>query len=138
MKQIMPSIMGAIWSTIICMISKLTGCPAWVWFDFWLPSFDVQKFKYFYFEIPSMISDQHYTTWSSTTTLLNPFLNSKFSCSGTGFFSLYKCFVDLVVSWFVESCKSCLSFPCTLNDFFKQAIGFSQASSLAGKMMQFR
>ena len=28
-----------------------------------------------------------------------------------------------VVSWFVESCKSCLSFYCNLIAFFKQVIG---------------
>ena len=30
-------------------------------------------------------------------------------------------FIDLVLSWFVKSYKSCLSFPCNLIGYFKQA-----------------
>ena len=46
-----------------------------------------------------------------------------FSRSNTGFFiiDMYKCFINLVFSWFVKSCKSCLLFSCNLIDFFEQA-----------------
>ena len=48
---------------------------------------------------------------------------TKFSGSDTGFPSLYKCFVDPVVSWFVEIWKqSCFSFSCSFIGVFKQPI----------------
>ena len=51
---------------------------------------------------------------------------TKFSGSDTGFPSLYKYFVDPVVSWFVEIWKqSCFSFSCSFIGVFKQAIGCS-------------
>ena len=42
--------------------------------------------------------------------------------SDTGFFSLFKYFIDLILSWFVESCKSCFSFSYNLIGFYKQAL----------------
>ena len=48
---------------------------------------------------------------------------AKFSCSDTRFFSLYKCFVDPVVSWFAENSKCDFSFSWNLIGFFRQAIG---------------
>ena len=76
-----------------------------------------------WFEITSMILDQNCTTRSPITPLLHPFWNHKVQSLGHKSLSLYKCFVDPAVSWFVESCKSCFSFSCKLIGFFKQAIG---------------
>ena len=42
---------------------------------------------------------------------------TEFSCSNTGFLTMYKYFIDLVMSWFVKSCKSCLSFSYNLSVF---------------------
>ena len=47
---------------------------------------------------------------------------TEFSLSNTGFLTLYKYFIDLVMSWFVKSCKSCkscLSFSYNLSVFFE-------------------
>ena len=42
---------------------------------------------------------------------------TEFSRSNTGFLTMYKYFIDLVMSWFVKSCKSCLSFSYNLSVF---------------------
>ena len=44
---------------------------------------------------------------------------TEFSLSNTGFLTLYKYFIDVVMSWFVKSCKSCLSFSYNLSVFFE-------------------
>ena len=50
--------------------------------------------------------------------LYNSYFGIKeFSRSNTGFLTLYKYFIDLVMSWFVKSCKSCLSFSYNLSVF---------------------
>ena len=56
--------------------------------------------------------------------LLTSILKSqKFSRSGTGCFSRYKCSVDPVVKWFIGSCKCWFSFSSNLFGFFKQEVG---------------
>ena len=71
---------SAIWSEIICMISKLKKCAAQVWF-----------------EITSMISDKNCTTESLFTTLVHPFWKYKIKLHKYRiFFSLYKWFIDPV------------------------------------------
>ena len=68
---------------------------------------------------------------------------AKFSCSDTGFVRLSKYFIDLIMSWFLESCKRCFSFSYNLIGFYKQALKsgywfyFSGASSFARKKMRF-
>ena len=48
---------------------------------------------------------------------------AKFSRStDTGFFSLYKNFIDLVPTWFVKSCRSCLSVSCSLIGYSHRAL----------------
>ena len=47
---------------------------------------------------------------------------AKFSRSNTGFFSLYKNFIDLVPTWFVKSCRSCLSVSCSLIGYSHRAL----------------
>ena len=69
---------GAIWTEIICVISKLNERAARV-----------------RFEITSVISDQNCTTRDSITTLLHPFWNR----SNTGLGQL-KYFIDAASSWF--------------------------------------
>ena len=65
------------------------------------------------FEVTSMISDQNSTTQSSITTLLHSFsVKAQNSVAQILDFSviLHKYLIDPVLSWFVKSCKSCLSF----------------------------
>ena len=55
-----------------------------------------------------------------TKIALNEFqLPLYYSYTNTGFLTLYKYFIDLVMSWFVKSCKSCLSFSYNLSVFFE-------------------
>ena len=55
-----------------------------------------------------------------TKIALNEFqLPLYYSYTNTGFLTLYKYFIDLVLSWFVKSCKSCLSFSYNLSVFFE-------------------
>ena len=58
--------------------------------------------------------------------------------------SLHKYLIDPVLSWFVKSCKSCLSFSWNLIGYFKEALKpdwllwFSKAFSLTEKRMWLR
>ena len=64
---------------------------------------------------------------SSFTTLLHQYLNCNISCLDMGFSSLFKYFVDPVVSWFEEVARAFvvfLLFSCNLIGILKQAIGF--------------
>ena len=57
---------------------------------------------------------------------------------------LGKYFIDPLLSWFIKSCKSCLSFSWNLIGYLKEALKsdwlfcFSKAISLAGKKMRLR
>ena len=65
------------------------------------------------FEVTSMISDQNSTTQSSITALLHSFsVKAQNSVAQIQEFSvsLHKYLIDPVLSWFVKSRKSCLSF----------------------------
>ena len=46
---------------------------------------------------------------------------AKFSRSNAGFFSMYKYFIDPILSWFVTRCSICLSFSWNLIAYSKQA-----------------
>ena len=78
---------------------------------------------YAWFEIIGMISDQNCTPRSSVTTQYYiHFEIAKFSRSHAGFFILYKCFIDLVASWFEEVANLFFIFMPLLSFVFKQAI----------------
>ena len=46
----------------------------------------------------------------------------KFNPSNTRLFSMYKYLSGPILSWFVNSCKSCLSLSSSLSGYFKQAL----------------
>ena len=97
---------SAIWSEIKCLISKSNQCTVWNWFEIkydFRPKLHDMEFNYYF--ITTILKSLRYRS-----------------------FSLYKCFVDLVLSWFVESCKSC--FSCKLIGFFKQTIGGLRARTI--------
>ena len=76
-----------------------------------------------------MISYQNCKTRSLISTLLHIFWNSKIQQGNTRYFHSVQIFYwSSILSRFIKSCKSCLSFSCNLIDFFEQALKFDWSS----------
>ena len=90
----------------------------------WYALFKNQTSAQHEFDLKSQVWFETKIAWLKVQLLV--YFITKFSGSDTGFPSLYKYFVDPVVSWFVEIWKqSCFSFSCSFIGVFKQAIGCS-------------
>ena len=138
--RLLSSIMQICHVVLFIVIIELSGvqfCPkSYAWFQN-----QTSALHEFDFEMKNMISGQNCTKRSSIITLLQPFWNSKLQSLK---YSRYTCFIDPVMSWFLESFKSFFSFSCNSFGIFKQDLKFnwlfcfSKAFSLAGEKMRCR